>query len=45
MLFVNGNKLAGYDFSDSEQEMSSISDKLKPSYIEKVDKRLFLGKR
>ena len=45
VLFINGNELAVYDFSQNEQEMSSISKKLKLSYIEKIDQRLFLGKR
>jgi len=45
VLFVNGNELAIYDFASNEQEMNSIADKLKLARIEKVDNRLYLGKR
>jgi hypothetical protein len=45
VLFINGSELAVYDFSGSEREMSSLSSKLKLSSIEKIDKRLFFGRR
>ena len=45
VLFVSGNELAVYDFSSREQEMNTIKSKLKLSFIEKIDKRLFLAKR
>ncbi len=45
VLFVNGNELAIYDFAGNEREMAFIRNKLKLSHIEKVDNRLFFGKR
>ena len=45
VLFVKENEVAVYDFAHNEQEMASIGKKLKLAHIEKIDQRLFFGKR
>ena len=45
VLFINGSELVAFNFGSSHRTTRAVKDSLKLSYVEKLDDKLYFGKK